>query len=73
MLNEGVMKFETLVEFDEEARDGDPYFDHESDSFNGLYMIFCSIRPGADQSSKAALCKNAFTKSKLTFGKSAFA
>ena len=31
------------------------------------------IRPGADQSSKAAFCKSAFAKSKLTFGKSAFA
>ena len=32
-----------------------------------------TLRPGADQSSKAAFCKSAFAKSKLTFGKSAFA
>ena len=32
-----------------------------------------SLRPGADQSSKAAFCKSAFAKSKLTFSKSAFA
>ena len=32
-----------------------------------------TIRPGADQSSKAAFCKSAFAESKLTFGKSAFA
>ena len=31
------------------------------------------LRPGADQSSKAAFCKSAFAKSKLTFDKSAFA
>ena len=31
------------------------------------------LRPGADQSSKAAFCKGAFAKSELTFGKSAFA
>ena len=33
---------------------------------------FYYLRPGADQSSKAAFCKSAFAKSKLTFGKSAF-
>ena len=32
----------------------------------------CPLRPGADQSSKAAFCKSAFAKCKLTFGKSAF-
>ena len=32
-----------------------------------------TVRPGADESSKAAFCKSAFAKSKLTFGKSAFA
>ena len=32
-----------------------------------------TLRPGADQSSKAAFCKSAFGKCKLTFGKIAFA
>ena len=37
---------------------------------NSLNMV--RVRPGSDQSSKAAICKSAFAKSKLTFGKSAF-
>ena len=39
----------------------------------GLKFPDICLRPGADQSSKAAFCKSAFAKSKLTFGKSAFA
>ena len=43
---------------------------HEYCNINSEYT---SLRPGADQSSKAAFCKSTFAKSQLTFGKIAFA
>ena len=54
-------------------RGGGEIVAHANRPLQSSIPVSQTLRPGADQSSKAAFCKSAFAKIKLTFGKSAFA